>query len=64
MTISKTKRPGRKVKATRQIYTLELKSKAKAWKQHDGMSLKEIKKKLKNDYGIDIAMSTLSTWWA
>ena len=62
MTISKTKRPSRKVNATRQCSCLELKSKAKAWKQHDGMSLKDIKKKLKDDYGLDIAMSTLSTW--
>ena len=60
---TKTKaKPGRKVKFRRQSYTSELKSKATAWKLVYGMKQTAIQKKLKDEYGIEVAMSTLSSW--
>ena len=60
---TKTKaKPGRKVKFRRQSYTSELKSKATAWKLVYGMKQTAIQKKLKDEYGIEVAMSTLYSW--
>ena len=67
----KTKRPykkpkakeGRKVKATQQSYSLEVKSKARAWRKQDGKTILDIQKKLKAEYGIDVPVPTLCTWW-
>ena len=39
-------KPGRKVKHRRQSFTLDLKSKARAWKLVDGMKTTAIRKKL------------------
>ena len=55
-------KPGRKDKLTRQSFTLEIKAKARAWKLVDGMKTTAIKKKLKDKYGLEVAMSTISTW--
>ena len=65
---------GRKVKIRIQTYTSELKSKATAWKLVYGIKLTAIQKKLKDEYGIEVAMptlyslvskrkKTLCTWW-
>ena len=51
-----------KVKIRRQTYTSELKSKATAWKLVYGMKLTAIQKKLKDEYGIEVAMLTLYNW--
>ena len=62
---TKTKaKPGRKVKFRRQSYTSELKSKATAWKLVYGMKQTAIQKKLKDEYGIEVAMPTLYSWVA
>ena len=54
---------GRKVKLTRQSFSLDIKSKARAWKVEDGMKPGAIRKKLKDEYNLDVPRSTLSTWW-
>ena len=56
-------KPGRKVILRRRSYTLELKAKARAWKQVDKMKTIAIQKKLKDEYKLDVALSTVSTWW-
>ena len=56
-------KPGRKVKLTQKSFTLEIKAKERAWKLVDGMKTTAIKKKLKDEYGLDVPRSTLSTWW-
>ena len=61
----KTKaKPGRKVKVKRQSYSIKLKTTAIAWKKQDKLKNSEIKKKLKLLYDLDVADSTLSTWWS
>ena len=54
---------GRKVILRQRSYTLELKAKARAWKKFDNMKTSAIQKKLKDEYQLDVALSTLSTWW-
>ena len=56
-------KPGRKVRAKRQQYTLELKEKVRAWKQVDRMKTTDIKKRLKAELNLEVPMSILSTWW-
>ena len=53
---------GRKVKIRRQTYPLELKKKATSWKLVYGMKFTAIQKKLKDEYGIEVAMPTLYSW--
>ena len=55
---------GRKVKIRRQTYPLELKKKAMSWKLVYGMKMTAIQKKLKDEYGIEVAIPTLYTWVA
>ena len=55
---------GRKVKIRRQTYPLELKKKATSWKLVYGMKFTAIQKKLKDEYGIEVAMPTLYSWVA
>ena len=57
-------KPGRKVRAKRQQYSLELKEKVRAWKQVDRMKTTDIQKRLKAELGFDVPMPTLSTWWS
>ena len=60
---TKTKgKQGRKVKIRRQTYPLELKKKATSWKLVYGMKFTAIQKKLKDEYGIEVAMPTLYSW--
>ena len=54
---------GRPTKSTRQQYPLEIKYKAGAWRTEDNMRLRDISRKLKAEYKLDIPPSTLSTWW-
>ena len=56
-------KPGRKPKQTRQTYSMQLKAKVRYWRLHEGMRQKDIKKKLLEEEKLDIALSTLSTWW-
>ena len=55
---------GRKAKETRNTYSMQLKTKVRFWYLEEGMSLKEIKKRLLEQDKIKIADSTLSTWWS
>ena len=50
-----------KVKAKRQTYTLSFKNKVRAWHMVDRMSTKDILKKLKLEFNMEISRSTLST---
>ena len=60
---TKTKgKQGGKVKIRRQTCTSELKKKAKNWKLVYGMKMTAIQKKLKDEYGIEVAMPTLYSW--
>ena len=43
---------------------MQLKAKVRYWKLNEGMSLKDIKKRLWEEDKIKIADSTLSTWWS
>ena len=54
---------GRKVKATRKGYPIKIKTFARALKTHDKLTNSQIRKKIKEIYGIDVPSSTLSTWW-
>ena len=56
-------KPGRKVKLKRKSYPLDLKTTVIAWKKVDKMKTSEIQKRLKDLYNLDVADSTLSTWW-
>ena len=59
----KTKgKQGTKVKIRRQTYTSELKSKATTWKLVSGMKMTAIQKKVKDQYGIEVALPTLYGW--
>ena len=51
-----------KLKIRRQTYTPELKSKATTWKLVSGMKMTAIQKKVKNQYGIEVALPTLYSW--
>ena len=43
---------------------MQLKAKVRYWKLNEGMSLKDIKKRLVEEDKLKIADSTLSTWWS
>ena len=63
-----TKKPhnakkGRKVKATRKGYPMNIKTFARTLKTHDKLTNSQIRKKIKEIHGIDVPSSTLATWW-
>ena len=57
-------KPGRKVPQKRRQYKLGFKEKVRAWKVVDKMKPKDICKRVAAELGYEVAMSTLSTWWA
>ena len=60
---NKTANKGRKVKATRKGYPIKIKTFARQLKTFDKLSNSQIKKKIKEKFGMNVPSSTLSTWW-